>query len=60
MRLIEDKADAWVSVKRRVGVGVGVGVGVSFFIFLALFRNRFLLVEKASVEIERKILLNKL
>ena len=47
-----------VSVKRRLGAGAGL----SFFFFLSffLFGNRFLLVEKVSVGIERKILLNKL
>ena len=45
-----------VSVKRRLGVGV------SFFsvLFCDLFANRFLFVEKLSVGIQRKFLLNKL
>ena len=46
------------------GSGLGLGVWMSrflfFHLFLQLYANRFLLVEKVSVGLQRKILLNKL
>ena len=56
-----DGAGAGVGDGDGAGDGAGVGAGVGcLFSFFDLFGNGFLLVEKVSVEIERKILLNKL